>query len=465
MEAVSMYQDKNDKKNKLNTDNQGPGTESANLNEENDLDRFEKCKQVPEEDNSCGTDEKVSIFAGSVKKFQFSSIKRILLVAGALLAFLLLAGGLVFFVFYYQIQDTQRVVLDEGTAVKATITAENAVNAEETVRYEIDTQFPEHIVNIGLLGFDRGWGREDRGHYMFRPDVQAVISIDFERDEVSVIRIPRDSYVPIHGAGSFHDKINHSYHYGYYAGGGDDQNADGIRYTLLTISDVLGGIPIHYYISVDMYSVIALVYALGGVYYDVEEKIVDEVWIYGVLLPPIEPGYQLLDGTNYMRLLQYRDAKSSQDHGRIERQSKLLAATYRYLRNNGRISDIPAIYRIYKEYVDTDLSYKKISALANYFLKIDLTDQNLHFYTLLGSSQMKDGIYYEIISQEQRVEIIEKAFGLIVEPWPPIVLKDSPEYIQEQERKRKIEEGGGLGPQFPGFEDIPHFDDDFFQQY
>jgi polyisoprenyl-teichoic acid--peptidoglycan teichoic acid transferase len=456
-----MSEDRKNNENNLDADNNLHGTDSAGHNGKEDL---EKCKTIAVEHYCSDAGEKASIPSDSFKKIQFSTIKKILFTAGAVLAFLLLTGGLVSLVFYYQIQETQQVILDEGINSPEKIVAENTVDEEEIVREEIGAQFPEHIVNIGLLGFDRGWGREDRGHYMFRPDVQAVISIDFEKDQVSVIRIPRDSYVPIHGAGGFHDKINHSYMYGYYAGGGDDQNADGIRYTLLTISDVLGGIPIHYYISVDMYSVIALVYVLGGIHYDVEERIEDEVWIYGVLLPPIEPGYQLLDGTNYMRILQYRDAKSSQDHGRIERQSKLLTATYRYLRKNGKISDIPAIYRIYKQYVDTDLSYKKISALASYFLKIDLTDDNLHFYTLQGSTQMKDGIYYEIIDQEQRLEIIEKAFGLIVDPWPPIVLKDSPEYIQEQERKKRIEEGEGLSPQFPGFENMPQFDDFFNQQ-
>jgi polyisoprenyl-teichoic acid--peptidoglycan teichoic acid transferase len=458
---MSMSEDGKNKENHLDSENILRVTDSAGHNGKEDL---EKCEEIAEEHYCTGAGEKAIIPSDSFRKTQFSTIKKILLIAGAVLALLLLTGGLVSLAFYYQIQETQQVVLDEGANPPEIIIAENTVDEEETVREEIGTQFPEHIVNIGLLGFDRGWGREDRGHYMFRPDVQAVISIDFEKDQVSVVRIPRDSYVPIHGAGGFHDKINHSYMYGYYAGGGDDQNADGIRYTLMTVSDVLGGIPIHYYISVDMYSVIALVYVLGGIHYDVEERIEDEVWIYGVLLPPIEPGYQLLDGTNYMRILQYRDAKSSQDHGRIERQGKLLTETYRYLRKNGRISDIPAIYRIYKQYVDTDLSYKKISALANYFLKIDLTDDNLHFFTLQGSTQMKDGIYYEIIDQDQRLEIIEKAFGLIVEPWPPIILKDSPEYIQEQERKKRIEEGEGLIPQFPGFENMPQFDDFFNQQ-
>ena len=413
---------------------------------------------LKDQDNRDGINEQMNTSGKGGKNYLTSKLKKILLVTGVVLGVLLVAAGIFLFVFYKQIQQTQRVVLDEGTSGIG-------INDQgETVLNDIDIVFPEHIVNIGLLGFDRGWDREARGHYMFRPDVLAVISIDFDRDQISVIRILRDSYVPIHDAGSFHDKINHAYHYGYHSGGGEDRNADGIRYTLLTMSNVLGGIPIHYYIAVDMYSIIALVDGLGGIYYNVEEEIVDEVWIYGVVLPPIPAGPQVLDGTNYLRYLQYRDNKSKQDYGRIERQAQLLRETYHYLRKNNRITDIPAIYKIYKDYVDTDLSYKKISALANYALKVELTDQNMHFYTLAGSGQMKDGIYYEIIAQEQRLGIIENVFGLTIEPWPPIVLEDSPGYIQEQERKRRIEEGGGMDPQFPAFEDMKLFEDFIFKQ-
>ncbi|MDZ4132755.1 MAG: LCP family protein, partial [Dethiobacteria bacterium] len=247
----------------------------------NNADAPVKAEETPENLKIDGIEEQISISVKSGDKYQFSKLKKILLLTGAVLAVLLIAAGIFLLVFYKQIQETQQVVLDENTS-----DANVAIVQEETVLNDVYTVFPEHIVNIGLLGFDRGWDREARGHYMFRPDVQALVSIDFDRDQISVIRILRDSYVPIHGAGGFHDKINHAYQYGYYSGDGEDPNADGIHYTLLTMSNVLGDIPIHYYVSVDMYSIIALVNAFGGIYYNVEEEIVDKVWVYGVLLPP-----------------------------------------------------------------------------------------------------------------------------------------------------------------------------------
>jgi polyisoprenyl-teichoic acid--peptidoglycan teichoic acid transferase len=350
--------------------------------------------------------------------------KVLLIIAGALLL-LIAALGTYVLAFFNQVQETQRVLLDDVTF---------------TEEYDVNAVFPEHIVNIALLGFDRGWNRESYGEYLFRPDMLAILTIDFDRDTIAVVRIPRDSYVPIYNQGGFHDKINHSYYYGYSSGHSDDAHADGIRSTLLTVSNVLGGIPIHYYVSVDMYSIVELVDAMGGIYYESEQEIIDKHWEVGRVLVPKGP--QIMDGKTYLRYLQYRDNATNQDYGRIDRQMNLLKETYLFLRKEGKITDIPTTYRIYKDYVETDLTYKQIAALAFYARDLEIDDESLKFFTITGDGQMKDGIWYQVVFQNRRVEIIKEVFGIDAAPWPPIVLVDSPEYLEEQERKRLEEEFG-----------------------
>ena len=133
--------------------------------------------------------------------------KKVILIAAGILVLLLLAAGTYVLAFYNQVQEPQRMLLEE------------VIFEEE---YAIGEVFPGHIVNIGLMGFDRGWNRENMGESLFRPDMLAVLSINFDTDQISIVRIPRDSYVPIHGMGGIHDKINHSFFYGYQYGKGDD---------------------------------------------------------------------------------------------------------------------------------------------------------------------------------------------------------------------------------------------------
>jgi len=366
-----------------------------------------------------GVDNKQAI----KEKRKSGTTKKALLIIAVVLILLVAITGTYVFAFFNQVREPQRILLDE------------VVFKEE---YDVSEEFSEHILNIGLLGFDRGWNRENLGQYLFRPDMQAVLSINFDTNQIAVVRITRDSYVPIHGTGGFHDKINHSYYYGYIRKS-EDNHAEGIQNTLKTISYVLGDIPIHYFISVDMYSIIELVDAFGGIYYEVEETIYDHHWNVGAVLVPEGP--QIMDGKTYLRFLQYRDDKSNQDYGRIDRQMDLLKHTFIYLKEKGKITDIPATYRIYRDYVETNLSYTQIAALAYYARDFKIDDDHLKFFTIQGDGKMKDGIWYQVLFQRSRVNIIKEVFGLDVAPWPPIVLEDSPEYLEEQRLKKLEEEG------------------------
>ncbi|MDY6826316.1 MAG: LCP family protein [Bacillota bacterium] len=359
------------------------------------------------------------------KKQGWSRLKKVLVIVVVVILVAAAAAVVYGLAFIEEVKEPQRVLLDD---------------AEFEEEYDVNELFPDHIVNIALIGFDRGWNREKMGEYLFRPDMLAVFSINFAEDSISVVRIPRDSYVPIYNRGGGYDKINHSFYYGYRSGESDDPDADGMRYTLQTVSNVLGGIPIHYYASVDMYSIVALVDAVGGIYYEVEEPIYDKYWNVGELLVPEGP--QVMDGKTYLRYLQYRDSSSGEDLGRIDRQMNLLKETIIYLKKEGKLNDIPTIYRIYKDYVETDLSYKQITALAYYARDLDIGDENFNFYTVPGYGAMKDGIWLQVIEQDARVQIIKEVFGIDVEPWPHIEIKDSPEYLAEQERLRLEEEYG-----------------------
>jgi len=370
-------------------------------------------------------DETAGQKPGNEKTKNRSRLKKVLLILALVIVVAVAAAVGYGFAFYEEVKEPQRVLLAE---------------AETEEIYDVNELFPDHIVNIALVGFDRGWNREKMGEYLFRPDMLAVFSINFAEDTVSVVRIPRDSYVPIYNRHGAYEKINHSYYFGYRSGESDDPHADGIRYTLQTVSNVLGGIPIHFYASVDMYSIVALVDAVGGIYYEVEEPIYDKYWNVGALLVPEGP--QIMDGKTYLRYLQYRDGSSGGDIGRIDRQMNLLKETIIYLKEGGKLTNIPTIYRIYKDYVETDLSYKQIAALAFYARDLEIGDENFNFYTIPGDGAMKDGRWLQVVSQKDRVQIIKRVFGIDVEPWPYIEIKDSPEYLAEQERLRLEEEYG-----------------------
>lgn len=268
--------------------------------------------------------------------------------------------------------------------------------------------FEGDTVNIALLGFDRNEGRDKR-YRIFRPDTIMIAAINLRgAPTVSLVNIPRDSYVKIHVTGDY-DKINHSYMYGYDQPGKEDPHDGGIGNVIKTIEDFLGGIPIHYYVSVDMDGVAEIVDHLGGFYYNVDLDVRADMGRGRLLL---KKGYQHLNGKKFLRYVRYRGAGG--DLGRTQRQQKILIAAFRQLRRQGRLSELPSLYRTLKDNLETDLSLRQITALA--LLGAGIEPESIKSYAFSGEMQFAprgkiDALNYWVIDEKARVKLIREVFG------------------------------------------------------
>ncbi|NMA91821.1 MAG: LCP family protein [Firmicutes bacterium] len=283
--------------------------------------------------------------------------------------------------------------------------------------WDIADNFDKDVVNFLFMGFDRNEAR-DRIYTVYRPDTMILVSINFREDEMTMLSIPRDSYVKIAGRETY-DKINAAYMYGHEYGmeGIRDPHAAGIRCTIKTVEELLGGVPIHYYVAVDMDGVVEIVDKLDGIYYDVEAPVLANN---GRLL--VDKGYQKLDGRKY--LYYCRDRRVGGDIGRTQRQQKLLIATFKQLKQAGKLVKLPQVYKSLKETVDTDLNFSQIASLALYAREIEPEDIGSH--VLAGSTQWAPrgelDICYLVIDEAARVSLIKELFGVEVEARPQIYL-------------------------------------------
>lgn len=329
-------------------------------------------------------------------------MKRKHIIIGALVL-LVVAGVSYAAVSYFQITDPERILLNNDFLGE--------------MEYRVDEEFSENIVNIAILGFDRNAEREEYS-LLFLPDFIAVLSIDFETNDMAFVRVLRDSYVPIAVTG-IKDKINHSYYHGYMHGTGKDRDANGLKSTLDTVSTVLGGVPIHYYVSVNMDGLAYIVDAIGGIDYKVKENLYDK---YGNRV--LSKGTRYFDGEAFVLFVRHRDDNSGQDIGRAARQFDIMYELFKSVRNKGLLKNIPSLFKVYRDYIVTNLSLKQVAALA-YFAK-DFDPSKEMFFNLDGTNQSKDGIWYWVLNQAQRVRLIREVFGITATAWPQEVLTDTP---------------------------------------
>ena len=262
-------------------------------------------------------------------------------------------------------------------------------------------------VNILVLGIDESLERKNWGS--FRTDTMIFMSVDFANKKVSMISLPRDSYVWIYGK-DYRQRINTAF----AAGGGKD--GKGFEYAMNTVSLLLGGVPVNHYVCFDMNVVKEVVNAMGGLYYDVDI-------IFTMCGRSYEKGYQYMDGQAVLDYCRERHVDS--DIGRTARQRAMIMAIFEEMKNTGQIQDVPDIYTAVTGNIYTDLSFSQICSLAAFAMKLDL--ESISEYSLPGGFLNIDGTSLWGVNQYEKRDMVKEIFGIDIS----VSKEDHVTYLQD----------------------------------
>ncbi|WP_254721802.1 LCP family protein [Kovacikia minuta] len=170
-----------------------------------------------------------------------------------------------------------------------------------------------------------------------------------------VLSIPRDTRVQIPGFRVA--KIN-------------EANVDGgPALVARTSSELLGGVGIDRYVTINVQGVQALVEALGGVsvYVPKDMKYQDDSQH---LYINLKAGRQHLKGDQVLQLLRFRYDEYG-DIGRIQRQQMVMRAMMEQSLNPATVTRLPKILSVIQTHIDTNLSVEELVALVGYATQID----------------------------------------------------------------------------------------------
>ena len=220
------------------------------------------------------------------------------------------------------------------------ITAPRAAvkRTQETEHYIM----PPNKLNILIMGVDDRPRDDDPG----RSDTLMVMTLDSESKEASIISIPRDTRVRVKGLGW--DKINHAYLVGKHP------------LTQQTTENFLG-IPMDYYVKVNLDNFSRIVDAIGGVTLDVEKRMqYEDTWDHYVI--DLKPGVQRLDGRTALQYVRYRDEEG--DIGRVARQQKFIKAVIAEVSSPAIILKAPSLISEVFASLETDLPISLMFGIA-----------------------------------------------------------------------------------------------------
>lgn len=215
----------------------------------------------------------------------------------------------------------------------------------------------KYCYNILLYGVDNDAGGSD---------TNMLMRFDAVNKTVDVVSLPRDTLM------SNGRKLNSSY------------NNGGTEKLRSNIEDMLG-VPVDFYVSVDLKGFITLIDQIDGVDFDVPEDM-DYDDPYQDLHIHFKKGLQHLNGQQAMEVVRFRHNNDNtgyggqQDLGRIGTQQAFLKTVAQKLM---KLENVPAMAETFLKYVKTDLTLGNLMWLANQALSMGGMDA-ISFATLPG---------------------------------------------------------------------------------
>ena len=297
-------------------------------------------------------------------------------------------------------------------------TAAPEEQAPATAEAQAATPVPErkmdNIVNVMLMGIDAFEGGGTTSGSQPHTDVMMVVAVNFDKDTVDLITLPRDTFTTAPGYHGFY-KLNGVFN----AGGGMDDMAGGFALTCRAAEIWLGGISIPYYYAVDFQAVVDIVDAIGGIDYQVDQTFKANV-PQNSSMKEGKTYYksdelQHLDGNAVLGYLRIRHDADGLDSSRTARQRRMMVAIFTKLKKEGKLSQIPSLINAATSGVYTNTTLEQTTALANYAIS-KIGPENIRTRSMYGDIWYQHYFKYCFVDQQNRIDLIQEVYGIDAEP-------------------------------------------------
>jgi polyisoprenyl-teichoic acid--peptidoglycan teichoic acid transferase len=202
----------------------------------------------------------------------------------------------------------------------------------------------ESSFNVLILGID-GKIKEDT-----RTDAMMLVHVDPMKYRVNVLSIPRDTRVQIPDIG--YTKINHAHFIGNLKAG----SQAGTEAALQAVTTMVG-VPIHYYIKVDLAGFQSIIDQIGGIEVELSEKVGN-----------FPKGLNLLSGGDALKLVRERKSLPNGDLGRQDNQTLVLKAIVQKVLHPSQILMLPNLVQEVKtNMMETNFTNEDLLSLGLLF--------------------------------------------------------------------------------------------------
>lgn len=280
----------------------------------------------------------------------------------------------------------------------AGVVAASCLGGQETadnIEVQSGIQKSDNYLHIMVMGVDR------RNDDVGRSDTLMAVTVNKDAGTAQILSLPRDTRVQIEGNG--YDKINHAYAYG------------GHNLTRKTVENLLG-VPMDYYVLIDVHAFERIIDALDGVDISVEKRMYyEDPWDDdGGLVIDLYPGMQHMDGQKAIQYVRFRDGEG--DIGRIARQQHFMQAVMEKMLSPSVLPKLPKLMEEIRSAVETDMPLSEMVSLAQ--LMPSIREHGMSSEMVPGSPAYLEDISYwlpdimklrRMVAEEMNTELADTA--------------------------------------------------------
>lgn len=227
-----------------------------------------------------------------------------------------------------------------------------------------------------------------------RTDTLMLASFDKKTKEISILSIPRDTYVTVNEEnyslmreeypqpGSRSMKINAVHHFG-----GEKYGVELLKQEVCNLL----GVNVDFYVKIDFEAFKLIIDSVGGIEFDVPRDMIYADPLQNLYIN-LQKGPQKLNGEQAEHLLRYRSGYANADIGRISVQQDFVKAFINQTVSKGTILSHPTVYLdiLFKyKYVATDVEF--FDAIPYAILVGGIKTDSIKTQTLPGTPAMRGG--------------------------------------------------------------------------
>ena len=247
----------------------------------------------------------------------------------------------------------------------------------------------EDFYTILVGGMDNGNGGSD---------TNLLVAIDAKNHNINILSLPRDTLLNVSWSVK---KLNSACHHG------------GFERTMQEVSNLLG-IPVDFYVTVDMSAFVKLVDAIGGVTFNIPVNM-DYDDPYQNLSIHFSAGERLLSGADALKVIRWRQNNDgtgypNADIGRIATQQAFLRAAAKQALQLSNLDKVDDFARIIHESVSTDLTLANLLWLGEQVFSCGTDAINFHTLPGDGAGWYSGGSYY-ILDDDATLDLINAHFN------------------------------------------------------